>query len=103
MANLEHEMRYLGWLGPAGSPSALSHYVAMLKGFPRDYAGMEREQKNYLLAASFMLHDVEGILLHVLEAYPQMAEDERTIVRETQEFVTGVIDNFRLRDLKRRK
>jgi hypothetical protein len=103
MANLEHELRYLAWVGSDGVPSGLAHYVALQKGFPRDYGNLEREQKNYLLAASFMLHDLEGILNHVLEAYPDLGEAGIGIVTRGRDYVRDVIDNFRLRDLKRKK
>jgi hypothetical protein len=103
MANLEHDIRNLGFPLSDGVSAALSHYVALLKRFPRDYADLEREQKNYLLAASFVLHDLEEILNHVLEAYPQLPEEGVQVVRDTVSYVSGLIDNFRLRELKRRK
>ena len=103
MANLEHEIRNLGLPSSDGVSAVLSHYVALLKRFPRDYADLEREQKNYLLAASFVLHDLEDILRHVLEAYPQLSEDGVQVVRDALGYVSGLIDNFRLRDLKRKK
>jgi hypothetical protein len=103
MANLEHELRYLGWVGSDGLPSGLAHYVALLKAFPRDYANLEREQKNYLLAASFFLHDLEGILIHVLDAYPQLGDENRELVARARDYVRDLIDAFRLRDLKRKK
>jgi hypothetical protein len=103
MANLEHELRYLGWVGSDGIPSGLGHYVALLKAFPRDYGNLEREQKNYLLAASFFLHDLEDILRHVLEAYPQLGEESVSDVAGARDFVRDLIDSFRLRDLKRKK
>jgi hypothetical protein len=103
MVGLEHELRYLGWAGSDGIPSGLSRYVALLGGFPRDYGSLEREQKNYLLGASFMLHDLEGILSHVLDAYPQLGEENTRSLREVRDYIRDVIDNFRLRDLKRKK
>jgi len=103
MANLEHELRYLGWVGSDGVPSGLAHYVALLGAFPRDYSNLEREQKNYLLAASFTLHDLEGILSHVLQAYPQLGGENEQNVTRARDYIRDVIDNFRLRDLKRKK
>lgn len=103
MANLEHELRYLALAGSDGTPSGLAHYVALMGGFPRDYGNLEREQKNYLLGASFLLHDLEGILIHVLDSYPQLGEPQRRSVAQARDYVRDVIESFRLRDLKRKK
>ena len=103
MSRLDHELRHLGSEVRDEVSPALTHYVLQLKSFPRDTRSLEREEKSYLLASSFLLHELEDLLNRVSEAYAALGEDNLRVVRAALSFVSGIIDNFRLRHLKRRK
>ena len=102
MGRLESELRYLGGVDGEGVPSALSHYMTLLQGFPRDYGAMEREEKSYLQQSAFFLHDLNDVLEHVLSAYPNLDGEEREVIEQIQEEATAAIGNFRVKDIKRR-
>ena len=103
MINLDHELRHLGSEVGDGASVGLGHYVALLRAFPRDNRIVEKEEKHYLLAASFMLHDLEEVLAKVTESFPELGEANLRAVTGARKYVTGIIENFRLRPLRRRK
>jgi hypothetical protein len=103
MGNLESRLRYLGSLGPDRVPGALSRYLYHLNRFPRNSAAIDREEKEYILESAFFLHDLNDILERVLANYPGMREEQKQGLQEIQQYVSGLIRDFRVRDLKRQK
>ncbi len=101
--NLESKLRYLGSIGKDRISSGLSRYLYHLNLFPRDYHAIDREEKDYILECAFFLHDLYDILLRVATNYPELNEQSRESLKEIMAYVSGVIENFRLKDLKRRK
>ena len=103
MVNLESKLRYLGTLGIDRVPGALSRYLYHLNRFPRDYPAIDREEKEYILESAFFLHDLSDILGRVLANYPRLSNDQKQGLREIQQYVNGMIQDFRVKDLKRQK
>jgi len=93
----------LGSPGADRVPGALSRYLYQLNRFPRDYPAIDREEKEYILESAFFLHDLEEILERALANYPRLREEQKQGLREIQQYVDGMIRDFRVRDLKRQK
>ena len=103
MGNMESQLRYLAGVGADRVPGALSRYLYHLNRFPRDYAAIDREEKEYILESAFFLHDLNEILERALANYPRLREEQKQGLRKIQQYVTGMIQDFRVRDLKRQK
>ena len=103
MVNLETKLRELASLGSDGAPASLSRYIYHLNLFPRNYQALDREEKQYILEAAFFLHDVNEILERALTNYPQLEEKAREALSEVKTYLQGIIEDFRLKDLKRKK
>jgi hypothetical protein len=103
MANLEAQLRYLGSLGADRVPGALSRYLYHLNRFPRDYPAIDREEKEYILESAFFLHDLKDILERVLVNNPGLSDEQRQGLRDVRQYVEAVIQDFRVKDLKRQK
>jgi hypothetical protein len=103
MVNMEGKLRYLGSPGVDRVPGALSRYLYQLNRFPRDYPAIDREEKEYILESAFFLHDLNEILERALANYPRLLEEQKQGLRQIQQYVTGMIQDFRVRDLKRQK
>lgn len=103
MLNLDSQLRYLSSMDREEVPQFLGRVVAQLKKFPRNYASIEREEKEYILEAAFFLNDLFSIIERVKRVYTDLpAADIRTL-DTVLAFVWGVISDFRLKDLKRKK
>ena len=103
LTTMESRLRYLGSLGIDRVPGALSRYLYHLNRFPRDYPAIDREEKEYILESAFFLHDLSDILERVLANYPRLREEQKQGLREIQQYVNGMIQDFRVKDLKRQK
>ncbi len=103
MINLESQLRYLGNLTDAGVPQRLERYLSMLNAFPRDYHAIDREEKEYILEVSFFLHDLVDILNVVRENYQDAGNVNLDDLEKIMDFINGIIEDFRLKDLKRKK
>ncbi len=103
LMNLESQLRYLGSLGDDRVSSGLSRYLYQLNRFPRDYQAIEREEKEFILESAFFLNDLYEILVRESKNYGDLSEDNRERLEETRNYVLGVIMDFRLKDLKRKK
>ena len=101
MANLESRLRYLGRLGTDGVPGALSRYLYHLNRFPRDFPAIDREEKEYILESAFFLHDLSEILGRIASNYPKLRKDQKQGLQQIQQYVDGMIQDFRVKDLKR--
>ncbi|HEQ71699.1 MAG TPA: hypothetical protein ENN69_04345 [Spirochaetia bacterium] len=103
MMNMETQLHNLGGSGKEGIAPRLERYAACLNRFPRDYALIEKEEKDYILEAAFLLHELCEILETVKEKYETVLSDtEKTKLDEILNYVTQMISDFRLKDLKRR-
>jgi hypothetical protein len=103
MTNMESQLRYLGRPGVDRVPGALSRYLYQLNRFPRDYPAIDREEKEYILESAFFLHDLDEILERAMVNNPRLREEQKQGLREIQQYVKGMIRDFRVRDLKRQK
>ena len=103
MGNMESQLRYLGSVGADRVPGALSRYLYHLNRFPRDSAAIDREEKEYILESAFFLHDLNDVLGRIITNNPKMREEHNQGLHEIQQYVNGLIRDFRVRDLKRQK
>jgi hypothetical protein len=103
MLNLDSQLRYLASPGRDGTPQFLVRYVGQLKKFPRNYAAIDREDKEFILEAAFFLNDVLTILERVRRVYADLGTSAKEILAAAIDFTWGAICDFRLKDLKRRK
>jgi hypothetical protein len=103
MTHIESQLRYLGSLGIDRVPGALSRYLYHLNRFPRDYPAIDREEKEYILESAFFLHDLREILERVLANYPRLTDEQKKVLREIEQFIRGMIEDFRVKELKRQK
>jgi hypothetical protein len=103
MLNLDSQLRYLSAPGRDGIPQFLVRYVGQLKKFPRNYAAIDREDKEFILEAAFFLNDLLTILERVRRVYTDLGASAREMLGDAIDFTWGVIGDFRLKDLKRRR
>jgi hypothetical protein len=103
IVQLESQLRYLGDPGRDAIPSGLSRYLYHLNRFPRDQAAIDREEKEYILESAFFLHDLSEILERVTQNSTDLPTARREGLQAVHDYVLGVIRDFRVRDLKRRK
>jgi len=103
LVQLESQMRYLGDPGRDGVPSGLSRYLYHLNRFPRDYAAIDREEKEYILECAFLLHDLSEILERIRQNGASLPSGRQEGLEAARGYVSGVIRDFRVRELKRRK
>ncbi len=103
MINMEAQLRYLGNIANAGVPQRLERYLSMLKAFPRDYHALDREEKEYILEVSFFLHDMMDLLSMVASGYEEQEDFNKKDLDVIIKYINGVISDFRLKDLKRKK
>lgn len=103
MVNLEGKLRHLAARGSDGVPSGLSRYFYHANRFPRDYLAIDREEKDYILECAFFLHDLNDILERVAANYPQLDPGSRAGLREVQEYIQGMLRDFRLKEFRRKQ
>lgn len=103
MLNLDSQLRYLSSPERDGMPPFLSRYVGQLRRFPRNHAVIDREEKEYILQAAFFLNDLFTVLERVRRLYKDLSEAARQTLETVLGYVWGLISDFRLKDLKRRK
>jgi len=98
---LENKLLTLAEARMGGVPSVL-HTLQLLVGrFPRNYREIEWEVKQSILRASFFLHNFKEELEKFRDD-SYLAEKDRAVVNETLEYVDGIIEDFRLKDLKQK-
>jgi hypothetical protein len=103
MSNVESRLRYLASLGTEQVPGALSRYLYHLNRFPRDYPAIDREEKEYILECAFFLHELSDILERVFQNYPRLDAGRKGQLEAVRLYVQGVIQDFRVKDLKRQR
>jgi len=103
MLTLDSKLRYLSTTSKDEPPAFMARLMSQLRRFPRNYAAVEREEKEYILEAAFFLNDLLVVLERVKKVYTEMAPEEKKVLDDTMAYVWGVITDFRLKDLKRKK
>jgi hypothetical protein len=103
MLTLDSQLRFLSSTNQEEVPQVLGRLVTQLRKFPRNYAAIDREEKEYILEAAFFLNDLFMVLERVQRVYTDMAADEKRVLEQTMAFVWGVISDFRLKDFKRKR
>ncbi len=83
-------------------PAFLARLMSELHRFPRSYAAIEREEKEYILEAAFFLNELHTVLQRVQEVHADMPASRKTVVAETLAYVAAVVRDFRLTELKRK-
>jgi hypothetical protein len=102
MMSMDAQLRSLAGQGREGSPPQLTRYLTLLNVFPRDYKAIDREEKAYILETSFFLHDFLDILEQVQSDYTQLSDREGQRLKKVMSYIRGVIEDFRLKDFKRK-
>jgi hypothetical protein len=102
MMALDAQLRSLSSSGSDPVPARLTRYITLLNVFPRDYKAVDREEKAFILEASFFLHDLLDILTQVKSDYTPMTRVEADKLKSVTSYVEGVVEDFRLKDFKRK-
>lgn len=98
----ETRLRTLADVGKGKVPAQLSRYYAYLNRFPRDYRSIDWEEKQYILESSFLLHDMYNTILRIIEENPKLSVNLRENLKNITDYLSGLIEDFRLKDLKRK-
>ncbi len=100
---LETQLHTLGGNSRGGVPARLERYLANLTRFPRDYALLEKEEKDYILESAFFLHELDEMLESATQKHgPVLHDAERKQLTKTLDYIRDVIADFRLKDLKKK-
>jgi hypothetical protein len=102
MMSLETQLHELGGGGKVGIAPKLERYVTRLNHFPRDYSMVDKEEKNFILESAFLLHDIVNVLETVKEKNDNMSDENREIVDDVLYFIYGIIEDFRLKEFKKK-
>ena len=100
MIDLDGRLRDMGTIH-SGVPPRLTRYSGLLSAFPRDYPAIDREEKSFLLEAALLLHDFRRVIGQVLEVYSDLAEPHKIEIAVVDNYLRGVIEDFRLKDFNR--
>ena len=103
MLALDSQLRFLASTNREEIPQFLMRLVAQLGKFPRNYAVIDREEKEYILEAGFFLNDLFTVLERVQRVYTEMGAQEKRVLGEKMSHVSDIINDFRLKDFKRRR
>jgi len=103
MLALDSQLRFLASTSREEVPQFLTRLVAHLGRFPRNYAAIDREEKEYILEAGFFLNDLFIVLERVLRVYTELGAQEKRTLEEKRGIVGELINDFRLKDFKRRQ
>ncbi len=101
MLTLDSKLHYLSSSDRQEMPPFLNRLLIQLRKFPRNYPAIDREEKDYILESSFFLHDLFTVLERVKRVYTEMPEDRRKVVEDSLARTSEIINDFRLKDLKR--
>ena len=103
MLSLDSQLRFLASSNREEIPPVLSRLVTQLRSFPRNYAAIEREEKQYVLEAAFFLNDLFAALERVKRVYTDLGQMDKKILENNMVYIWDVIRDFRLKDLKRKR
>jgi hypothetical protein len=98
----ESRLRTLADIGKGPAPAQLTRYYAYLNKFPRDYRAIDWEEKQYILESSFLLHDIHTTLIQILDETSELSQNFMDNIRYIADYIFGIIEDFRLKDLKRK-
>lgn len=99
---MESRLRVMGGLDADNVSSRLSRYYALLNRFPRDYKAIDHEEKAFILDSAFLLHDFLHILPYSEEEDNSQNTSDDDELNTIVKYINQVIDDFRLKDLKRK-
>jgi hypothetical protein len=102
MLTLDSRLRSLASADKEGVPAFLVGYMTQLRRFPRNYAAMERQEKEYILESAFFLNDLFIILERVKRVYQDLGAGETQALDEALALVWGIITDFRLKEFRRK-
>jgi hypothetical protein len=102
MMNLETQLHELGGGGRGGISPKLERYVTRLNHFPRDYSMVDKEEKNFILESAFLLHEISDALYTAKEKNENMDQEDTEVLNDVLAFVNGVLDDFRLKEFKKK-
>ncbi len=103
MLTLDSQLRYLAPVHKDETPQFLMRLVNQLRKFPRNYALVERDEKEYVLEAAFFLNDLFVVLERVKRVYTDMPAESKKVVEENLAYVWQIISDFRVKDFKRKR
>jgi hypothetical protein len=101
MLRLDTQLRALAASDHDSVPQLLLDLVNQLRKFPRNFAAVEREEREFVLAAAFFLNDLFTAMDRVKRVYTEMGDEDRRFLDETLAHIWGIINDFRLKDLRR--
>lgn len=102
MLSLDSQLHYLASTDKDEVPQFLIRLVAQLRKFPRNFALIERDEKEYILEAAFFLNDLFTVLERVKRVYTEIALEAKKIIEESLAHVWEIISDFRIKDFKRK-
>lgn len=103
MLSMDSQLRSLASSDGEEAPLILNRLVVQLRKFPRSHSAIDREEKEYILQAAFFLHDLLEILKRVKEVNTEISAPRQKVVEDAIASVWGIISDFRLKDLKRKR
>lgn len=98
---IENRIMELAEARMGGVPPVLHPLQLLVGRFPRNYREIEWEVKQSILKAAFFLHMFKGEL-EKLRQDSYLADSDTSTVDTALEYVNGVIEDFRLKDLKQK-
>jgi hypothetical protein len=102
MTNLESRLHWLSVVDQDGVSHSLSRYLTLFNTFPRDYAAIDHEEKAFIMEAAFFLHDLSDIISEVQSEYNPLTKGEKDRLARVGTYIDGIIEDFRIKDLKRK-
>jgi hypothetical protein len=102
MLNLDSQLHYLASTDKDELPQFLIRLVAQLRKFPRNYALIDRDEKEYILEAAFFLNDLFIVLERVKRVYTDISAEAKRIIEDNLAHVWEIVSDFRVRDFKRK-
>jgi len=103
MLSLDSQLHYLAATDKDEVPQFLLRLVSQLRKFPRNYAQIERYEKEYLLEAAFFLNDLFVALERVKRVYTNITAEARKTIEENLAHVWEIVSDFRIKDFKRKQ
>jgi hypothetical protein len=103
MLNFDSRLRYLSSVERNEVPQFLLGYVSQMKKFPRNYALLEREEKEYILESAFFLNDLIVVLERIKKLYHDFSDEDAQTLDRVIAYVWGIVSDFRLKEFRKKK
>jgi hypothetical protein len=100
--DIEARLRSMGNVDKDNIAPRLTRYFALLNRFPRDYSALDREEKSFIIDTALLLHDLKYILSGLKPADIEAVKEDENTFAALLAYINGVIEDFRLKDLKRK-